>query len=230
MVSVTIRMLCILGMFTGSIRPLHAEIVDLQLVLAIDVSSSVNYVEFGLQMQGYAAAFRDSAVHQAIASGPNGKIAVSITEWAGIAEQQIVIPWTVIASAADAEGLADRIEYLPRSFPYGGTAIHDALRHALALFDNSEHVADRRVIDISGDGKASLGPSPVGMRDRIIAAGVTINGLPILNEEPALDRYYEENVVGGPGAFVEISKDFTDFTRAIAKKLAQEIRGIWYGV
>ncbi len=212
------------------VQKTSAEEVDLQLVLAIDVSSSVNYDEFGLQMRGYAAAFRDERVREAILSGPHKKIAVAVTQWAGLHEQKNVVNWTILASDQGAEEFAVKIENMSRAFPFGGTAITAALKHAYEQFSNSPHRALRRIIDLSGDGEISIGSMPNSVRDRIVANGVTINGLPILNEIPSLDKYFRDNVIGGSSAFVEVSQDYQDFSRAIAKKLAQEIEGKWYGV
>ncbi|MFB9354105.1 DUF1194 domain-containing protein [Sneathiella chinensis] len=208
----------------------RAEPVDVQIVLAIDVSSSVNWTEFGLQMRGYAEAFRDQEVHAAIEGGPVGRIAVSMTQWAGSGEQTTVLDWTVIGGPQDAEAFAERIDYLPRSYPFGGTDIAGALRHAAALLGESPHTAPRQVIDVSGDGEVSVGGAVSSARDDVVASGITINGLPILNERADLGRYYSRNVIGGVGAFIEEADDFKDFSRAIASKLAREIKGIWYGV
>tara|TARA_R110002072_G_scaffold8545_2_gene43303 strand:+ start:270 stop:956 length:687 start_codon:yes stop_codon:yes gene_type:complete len=207
-----------------------AEEVDMQLVLAIDVSSSVNFDEYNLQMRGYAAAFRNALVIEAIEAGPQGKISVAATHWAGLDEQQTILDWQVIASAADAERFATLLDAAPRSFPFGGTAITGALAHAHSLFAGDRSRSLRRVIDISGDGVVSIGPSPEETRDSIVASGVIINGLPILTDEPSLDDYYREKVIGGIGAFVEPARNYDDFARAIAEKLAREIRGIWQGV
>lgn len=202
----------------------------MQLVLAIDVSSSVNYDEYNLQMRGYAAAFRDPIVVEAIAAGRYGRISVAATHWAGFDEQEVIVDWQIIANAADAENFASQLDAAPRSFPFGGTAIAGALEHAYSLFAQDPNQSSRKVIDISGDGVVSIGPSPESVRDRIVAAGVIINGLPILTDEPALDEYYREKVIGGIGSFVEPASDFEDFARAITEKLAREIRGLWQGV
>ncbi len=163
----------ILVTLTG-IQKSVADEVDLQLVLAIDVSSSVNYDEFGLQMRGYAAAFRDERVREAISSGPHNKIAVAVTQWAGLHEQKKVINWTILETADDAENFALKIENMSRAYPFGGTAITAALDHAFQQFSNSPHLALRRIIDLSGDGEISVGFMPNKTRDRIIAKGVTI--------------------------------------------------------
>ncbi len=208
----------------------EAEEVDLVLVLAIDVSSSVNYDEFGLQMNGYASAFRSEDVHAAILSGPYKKIAVAITQWAGLDEQRTMLNWAILGSKQDAENVAMQIENMPRAFPFGGTAISAALDHAHALLTKAPHTAPRKVIDLSGDGEISLGAPPQISRNRIVSQGVTINGLPILNEFPELDLYYSDHIIGGPGAFAEIAQGYEDFSRAIARKLVREIEGKWFGM
>ncbi|MFT6557442.1 MAG: hypothetical protein ACJAYR_001299 [Sneathiella sp.] len=207
-----------------------AEDVDLHLVLAVDVSSSINYDEFGLQIRGYANAFRSAEVQQAIQSGVHKKIAVLMTQWAGLQEQKVVIGWTALSTVNDAEQFAEKIDYLSRSFPFGGTAIAPALEHAWQQFATSPHKSARRVIDLSGDGRISIGPSLEPIRETVVANGVVINGLAILNEAPDLDQYYRKNLIGGRGAFVQVANDLNDFPLAIQKKLAREIRGIWYGV
>lgn len=207
-----------------------ADEVDMQLVLAIDVSSSVNYDEYNLQMRGFADAFRSDLVIEAIAAGPRGQISLAATHWAGLGEQQVILNWRTIATQEDAHEFARQLDNVPRTFPYGGTAIAGALDHAFSLFSRDRNTSLRKVIDISGDGVVSIGRPPEAARDRIIAAGVIINGLPILNDEPALESYYQDRVIGGIGAFTEPAKGYEDFARAIAEKLAREIRGTWQGV
>ncbi len=204
--------------------------VDLQLVLNIDVSSSVNYDEFDLQMRGYVAAFESTEVKEAITSGFFGHIRVSLIQWAGDTQQQVSIDWTDIRSSADAEAFARKIEYLPRAYDFGGTAIAPALRLAMSQFSKDNVIATRQIIDLSGDGRVSMGAVPQAIRDQIVSAGVVINGLPILNEEPDLADYYRNNVIGGLGSFIEIAADYKDFTRAITEKLAREIRGDFIGM
>ncbi|MCG8492213.1 MAG: DUF1194 domain-containing protein, partial [Sneathiellales bacterium] len=160
-----------------------AEEVDLLLVLAMDVSSSVNYEEYGLQLNGYAGALRSPEVVKAIEGGVHEKIAITVTQWAGVKEQSVLVDWKIIQSDEDLNELAEIIEYSSRVFPYGGTAIAEALQHASDQFARSMHQAPRRVIDMSGDGKISIGQALEPVRDRIVKTGVTINGLPILNEE-----------------------------------------------
>ena len=129
-----------------------------------------------------------------------------------------------------AEAFADKVEYVARAYDFGGTAISPALSFAKTLFARDATLATRQVIDLSGDGRVSVGSEPTGLRNQIVAAGITINGLPILNEEPELDLYVSESVIGGQGAFVEPAQDYSDFARAIETKLAREIKGVWFGM
>jgi len=182
--------------------------VDLALVLAVDASGSVDRVRFELQKQGYVAAFRHPRVIGAIQSGPSQAIAVIMMQWTGPALQVIAVPWTKISDAASANAFADAIARAPRALFGGGTSISGAIDTSMALLFDNPYRAARRVIDISGDGANNRGRSVTQARDEAIARGVGINGLPILALEPDLDRYYENNVIGGPGAFVVAAKDF----------------------
>src|SRR3954451_8896085 len=197
--------------------------VDLALVLAVDASGSVDRVRFELQKQGYVAAFRHPRVIGAIQSGPTQSIAVIMVQWTGPALQVIAVPWTRITDAASANAFADSIARAPRALFGGGTSISGAIDTSMALLFDNPFRAARRVIDISGDGSNNRGRSVNQARDEAIAKGVGINGLPILALEPDLDRYYQDNVIGGPGAFVIAAKDFESFGEAILKKLIAEI-------
>ena len=205
-----------------------AEPVDLALVLAVDSSSSVNYGEFSLQMSGLADAFRDRAVLNAIeAAAPNG-IAVTLVQWSSPDRQSQDFGWTEVRDAAPAEAVARLIDRTPRLSGAGGTAISAALDFSLRLFDGV--AAARRVIDVSGDGRNNMGSSKIAssalpVSVRAAAAGVTVNGLAILNEDPALDLYYRSHVIVGADAFVLIADDYEDFGRAIRLKLITEISG-----
>jgi hypothetical protein len=200
--------------------------VDLALVLAVDASGSVDRVRFELQKQGYVAAFRHPRVLQAIQSGPTQSIAVIMMQWTGPALQVIAVPWTRVSDQASANAFADKIASAPRALFGGGTSISGAIDTAMALLFDNPFQATRRVIDISGDGSNNRGRSVNQARDEAVRAGVGINGLPILALEPELDRYFEQNVIGGPGAFVVAAKDFETFGEAILKKLIAEIAGI----
>lgn len=200
--------------------------VDLALVLAVDASGSVDRVRFELQKQGYVAAFRHPRVLNAIQSGPTQSIAVIMMQWTGPALQVVTVPWTKISDAASANAFSDKIAEAPRALFGGGTSISGAIDSAMALLFDNPFRAARRVIDISGDGSNNRGRFVNQARDEAVARGVGINGLPILALEPDLDRYFRENVIGGPGAFVIAAKDFETFGEAILKKLIAEIAGI----
>ena len=197
--------------------------IDLQLVLAVDASGSVDQVRFELQKRGYVAAFRHERVLQAVRSGPHQAIAVTMVQWTGPMMQIQVVGWTLIGDEETAAAFAAAIERAPRQLFGGGTSISGAIDYATTLFPKSPFRAARRVIDVSGDGSNNRGRSVNLARDEAVAAGIGINGLPILALEPDLDRYYYDNVIGGPGAFVVAAKDFETFADAILKKLITEI-------
>jgi hypothetical protein len=197
--------------------------VDLQLVLALDSSSSVNMDEFYLQAEGYAAAFRHPQLHQALRSGPHQAIAVMVMEWSSANRQQVNFAWRVIHNEAEAASFAEELEAAPRLVTGGETAIGDAIAFALTQLDPPGISGGRRVIDISGDGPSNRGRPLDQVRDEARFLGVTINGLAILNEVPWLDLYYQTDVVTGPGAFVLSARDYSDFKEAILRKLVREI-------
>ena len=206
------------------------EAVDLALVLAVDASGSVDQVRFELQKQGYVAAFRHPRVMAAISSGPTQSIAVIMMQWTGPALQVIAVPWTRISDPASVNAFADKIAAAPRALFGGGTSISGAIDTGMALLFDNPYRATRRVIDISGDGSNNRGRPANQARDEAVRAGVGINGLPILALEPELDRYFEQNVIGGPGAFVIAAKDFNTFGDAILKKLIAEIANLPPGI
>ena len=208
-----------------SIAAAAARTIDLALVLAVDVSGSVNAERFELQRQGYAKAFASREVIDAIAAGENRTIAVTLVEWSGATHQRQMVGWTIISDANSAIAFGSAISETPRAFA-DWTSISGALDFALALFDQVEGVAPlRRVIDVSGDGINNNGRPINDARGDVVNAGVTINGLPILTEYPTLDDYYRDNVIGGPGAFVVAVSDFDGFGNAILGKLVREIAG-----
>ncbi len=208
----------------GLAAPARAQTaVDLQLVLAVDVSGSVNQARFELQRDGYVAAFRSPRVLAAIRSGPQQSIAVTMVQWTGPALQVHVVPWMRIADEASAEAVAGAIARAPRQLFGGGTSISGAIDYAVTLMPESPYRGRRRVIDVSGDGANNRGRLVNLARDDAIAADIAINGLPILALEPDLDRYYQDNVIGGPGAFVVAAKTYETFADAILKKLITEI-------
>ncbi len=205
-------------------RPAAAdEPVDLQLVLAVDASGSVNETRFELQRQGYAAAFRDRRVIEAIAAGAHGRIAVAMVQWTGPTLHVIVVDWTLVHDRASSNALADAIASVPRQLFGGGTSLSGAIDFAMTMLPRGPYRGDRRVIDISGDGSNNRGRPAADARDAAVKAGVVINGLPILAVEPGLDAWYRDNVVGGPGSFMVVAQDFDAFADAIVQKLLNEI-------
>jgi hypothetical protein len=199
------------------------EKVDLALCLAVDASSSVDYEEFGLMLGGTAAALRDDSVVAAIAAGPRGAIAACLMMWSGTGAQEVAVPWTRIDGAEAAAAFATAVENAPRLVPAGATALGEGLAAALALLAASPAEATRFVVDVSGDGRHNQGRPPGPVRDIGVAAGVTINGLAVLNEEPDLLDHYRTEVIGGPGAFAMHTPDYAAFAEAMREKLLREI-------
>jgi len=204
-------------------RAARAEPVDVELVLAVDCSGSIDMDEFALQIRGYAQALTHPSVLRAIQSGSVGAIAVTYVQWSGPFIQNQVVGWTVIKDENTAAAFAAAMTEAPRRIFGGGTSLSGAIDYAQTLFPGSGFEAQRRTIDVSGDGINNSGRRAGDARDEAVRAGITINGLPILTEFPALDRYYEENVIGGPGAFVMPAKDFASFAQAILGKLIREV-------
>lgn len=203
---------------------LSAAPVDLALVLALDVSVSVDRREFELQRDGLAAAFRDSAVHHAVSSGEHGAVAVTVLLWSGIAQQRIVLPWSRIDGREAALGFAARIAGIDRAALPGATAVGAALLFSARRFERLPFASDRRVIDLSGDGRSNTGPLPPTTHPLLAAAGIVVNALAVEHEDDWLAAYYRREVIRGPGAFVERAADYADFRRAILRKLLREIR------
>lgn len=211
-----------------------AEAVDLLLVLAADVSRSVDNTKFKLQREGYAAAIANGRVIDAIRSGRNQRIAVLFMEWSGNGNQKIVIDWTVIDGPKTAQAFADQLLELPRAFA-DRTSISGGIDGAIAQFVRAPFTAERQTIDVSGDGTNNAGRDVAQARDEALRLGITINGLVILSETPmpwnpehtnppgGLAKYYRDNVIGGPGSFVIEAKDFNSFGEAIVKKMIAEI-------
>ena len=200
-----------------------AEEVDLQLVLAVDASGSVDMHRFELQKRGYAAAFRNPRVLAAIRSGMAQAIAVTMHQWTGPRLQVHVVPWMVVKDDASAEALAAAIDNSRRQLFGGGTSISGAIDYSRLLLTASPFTASRRTIDVSGDGANNIGRPAKIARDEAVRDGITINGLPILSVEPDLDTYYFENVIGGPGAVMIPADSYDSFAEAILKKLIIEI-------
>ncbi|MBS0547315.1 MAG: DUF1194 domain-containing protein [Proteobacteria bacterium] len=207
--------------------------VDLLLVMAVDISRSVDEVEAELQRRGYIEAMANERVIDAILSGENKRIAVCYVEWAGTHYQETVIDWMAIDSAAAARRFADRLSEAPRA-SQSWTAVGAALAYAARQFERAPFVAKRRVIDVSGDGRTNDGPPAELVRDKLVADGFVINGLPVMMNrsnfgrppDTALDKYYEENVIGGQGSFTVVAGSFEDFGRAVRSKLIREISSL----
>ncbi|WP_375462532.1 DUF1194 domain-containing protein [uncultured Methylobacterium sp.] len=213
-----------------------AETVDVLLVLAVDVSLSIDDPKFQLERRGYADAFSDPRVLRAIAEGRTGRIAVALVEWAGPEDQTVVVDWTIIAGAADARAFAAKLQAAPRSFS-GRTAVGSAIDFAAGLIAGAPFQADRQVIDVSGDGTSNGGRAISEARDAAVAQGITINGIVILTDPTGLSpylvahtnppgglaAYYRETVIGGEGAFVMSAESFESFGRALIAKLVREI-------
>ncbi len=230
-----LAIVCILGI--GMTAPAaRAETVDMLLVLAADVSRSIDDVEFNLQRKGYAQAMTDPRVLRAIVSGRHHGIAVTFIEWSGASDQNVVVDWTVVRDEEAAGGVAATMLSAPRSF-LGRTSISAAIDFAMERLAAAPAAGDKRIIDISGDGTSNSGRAVTEARDDAIAAGVTINGLAIINTQAnpgyafhtqppgGLPKYYEENVIGGPGAFMLHIENFESFAEAITRKMVTEIAG-----
>ena len=208
--------------------------VDLLLVLAVDVSRSIDQTKFLLQRDGYAAAVSNRGVLEAIKSGPHQKIGLNFVEWSGFGAQKLVIDWTVIDGPDAAHRFADQIVEAPRSFA-DRTSISGGIEFAAAQIGRSPLTAPRHIIDVSGDGTNNAGRDVGAARDEAAAKGIIINGLVILSDSQllfnaehtnppgGLEKYYRDNVIGGPGAFVMVAEDFNAFGKAIIKKLIAEI-------
>lgn len=223
-----------LSLVAAALPARAGEAVDLLLVLAADVSRSVDGPKYQLQREGYAAAISDPRVLNAIQSGLNRRIAICFVEWSGIGSQQVLIDWTLIDGPKAARGFGDKLLESRRSFA-DRTSISAAIEFSVAQFGRTPYEAKRRTIDVSGDGTNNSGRDVAEARDDAVALGITINGLVILSERPlpwnpehtnppgGLTNYYRNNVIGGPGAFVIEAKDFNAFGQAIVSKLIAEI-------
>jgi hypothetical protein len=210
------------------------ELVDLQLVLAVDVSRSMDQDEQQLQRDGYVGAFRHPDILNAIHSGPYGRIAVTYLQWAGAFYQEVLVPWRILESKEDAYAFADELAKVPLT-QETRTSISGALNFAADVFRSSNAASERRTIDVSGDGSNNDGVPLVPVRDRVVASGIVINGLPILLRPSnlfgplgtiPLDEYYRNCVIGGRGAFVIPILDKREFETAIRRKLVLEIAAL----
>lgn len=207
--------------------------VDLELVLAVDTSRSIDEEEAKLQREGYVAAFLSPQIHRAVASGQIGKIAVAYIEWADYYHVREVVPWTLIDGPASAKAFAERLA--AQSYMSGfRTSISAGIDEAARMIRENAYEGARKVIDVSGDGPSNSGRPVELARDDAVKAGITINGLVIVNDRwtgnfpppKDLDLYYEKNVVGGPDAFVMVAENFQTFGRAILNKLIKEIAAL----
>ena len=211
-----------LSLLLVSLSGARAETVDMALVLAVDVSESVDAAEYTLQHEGIARAFENAQTIDTVKAGKHGVIDVLVLEWSDRDKQVVTIDWTPVRDAASAAAFAAKVRASERS-SNGLTAIGDALLAAGAAFERLSDQPTRKVIDVSGDGMANIGPPPATVRDALVARGIVINGLAILASEPWLDTYYNNDVVGGAGAFLLQVQDFNSFATAIQQKLLAEI-------
>jgi Protein of unknown function (DUF1194) len=214
-----------------------AESVDLLLVLAADVSRSIDAQKFQLQRDGYSAAITDPRVLATIRSGTNGRIAICFVEWSGVGAQKLVVDWMAVGDETSARQFTAQLAEAPRSFA-DRTSIAGAIDFSVELLGHAPYQAPRRIIDISGDGTNNAGRDVTSARDDALATGLTINGLVILSERPlawnadhtnppgGLDNYYRNNVIGGPGAFVMVAENFNSFGQAIINKMIAEIAAV----
>lgn len=233
------RLVALVGLVLTFVSPSAraAEPVDMLLVLAADVSRSVTDPKFRLQREGAAAAITHPDVVRAIASGPNRRIAVCFIEWASANMQNVVIDWTVIGDGASARNFGDKLIETPRSFA-GSTSISAAIDFAVMHIERAPFTADRRVIDVSGDGNNIAGRLVTDARDDAVAKNITVNALVILtpleeafrpehtNPPGGLEKYFQDNVIGGVGAFTIVAENHGAFGRSMTKKLIQEIAGL----
>lgn len=210
-----------------------ADPVDVLLVLAVDVSRSVDDDEARLQREGYRAAVSDPQVIEAIRGGMIGAIGIAYVEWAGAEYQRLVLPWLRVSNAVEAHAWSERLAEAPRA-SLSWTSISAGLDFSRQVLAEAPFDATRRVIDVSGDGVNNSGGPVEAARDRLVAEGVTINGLPIVNDRPTfgrmppvpLDEYYRDSVIGGAGAFVIVAEDFQAFGQAVKRKLIREVAGL----
>ncbi len=206
----------------GAVSSARADTVDTALVLALDVSLSVDQDEYELQRDGIATAFESPAMVAAVAGGKNHAIDVLVLEWSDPEIQVVTVGWTRVSDAASAKAFAAKVRGTKRS-SHGLTAIGNGLMAAGAAFEQLPDQTARRVIDVSGDGMANIGMPCTEARDALLAKGITINGLVMINDEPWVDGFYNDNVVGGPGAFLMQVADYREFAAAIREKLLSEI-------
>lgn len=204
----------------AAIFAMPASACDIALVLAIDVSGSVDPAEYSLQSEGLSTALGDPIVSEALV---NARALVAVVQWSGEPHHSLTVPWTATDKHADVAALRARIEAAPRAFRNYSTAIGEAIRVSADLFETAPRACRRKVIDVSGDGQSNEGAEPEAMRARLDAERITVNGLAIEGSEDGIAAYYRKHVIYGPGAFVEVARDFKDFPRAIRRKLLREL-------
>jgi hypothetical protein len=228
-----LRFVALVGIACFAAMPTRADEnieVDLELVLAVDISFSMDVDEQRLQRQGYIATLEAPEFHSAVRGGMLGKIAITYVEWAGEAEQRVIVPWTLIETAEDARAFSAVLAAVPLRRVYR-TSISTAISHGAGLFASNGFEGQRRVIDISGDGPNNQGVAVTEARDKAVADGITINGLPLMLKRGGrfdiemLDEYYIDCVIGGPGAFVEPVRLIDQFPMAIRRKIIREVAG-----
>lgn len=216
--------------FAAPVQARHIE-VDLELLLAVDISGSIDPEEAKLQRQGYVEAFRDPVIVKAILGGYHGRISVAFFEWSDAWRQQTLVDWTLLDSEAAVRAFADTLSKKPITV-WTRTSISGAMRYAVPMFERSPYRGERRVLDISGDGSNNDGGLVTAAREEALMHGIVVNGLPIMNDRPNpfgfptetdLDRYYEGCVIGGPRSFIVVARSFADFDDAVRKKILLEI-------
>ena len=200
------------------------QAVDLALVLAIDTSGSISNQRLAMQIGGYAHAFRQPGLVRAVQAGKHGQITATFVTWSDYQRQLQEVPWTILSDQASAVAFANAIVRAIPPTP-GWTSISGAIQFSARLLETLPLQTNRRVIDISGDGPNNDGPPPAAVRDAAVAAGITINGLPILEVDPHLDAYYRSQVIGGPNAFLLVARDRRRFAEALLRKLLIEVAG-----
>jgi len=205
---------------------MNSDYVDLALILAVDVSTSVDAGDYQLQMSGIASAFRDQELIDAIEGGQHGSIAVSVVQWSARQSQDVTLDWSVIQNLGQAKEAAGMIENAPRRWIPGGTGMAAAINFCIRHFDRLGIKSKRHVIDVSGDGEDNEGDDPSESRDKAGSLGITINGLPIISGSSSIQDYYDQNVIGGPGHFLVPAVNIFDFQRAMKEKLLRELKPI----
>jgi len=214
---------------TALAQPATGEKVDAEIVLAVDTSRSMDLTEFAVQRDGYLQALRHPDLIRAVAAGRLGRVAIAYFEWSGQAQDGGLVPWRIIDSPEDAAAMADEIAAMPVRLGRG-TSIARALNFASVLIEDGQVDGERRVVDVSGDGANNIGPPVTGARDDAVARGITVNGLPVIISPSGafmeLDRYYEECVIGGEGAFVMVARTSEELAQTIRRKLILEVSGL----